>query len=107
MSDYQYQEFPKWKYAVDGGVIVEDADAETALGAGWFAFPEDVVNAQATGQAALQAAADQAAQDLLVLRETAKDLGIAVDGRWSASRLETEIKAKIEASQVPPSDSLV
>lgn len=103
-----FQEFPKWKYSVDGGVIVEDADAETALDAGWFDFPEDVIHAQADDAAALQAAADQGAQDLLVLRATAKDLGITVDGRWSASRLETEIKSKIEASQVPPpSDSLV
>lgn len=90
-------EFPKWKYSVTGGVIVDDAEAEAALGDGWFNFPEDVVHAQADQAAADNAANEQAIKDLETLRATATELGIAVDGRWGAQKLEDAIKAKIHA----------
>jgi hypothetical protein len=91
-------EFPKWKYSVTGGVIVDDADAEAALGAGWFNFPDEATHAQKDQEAADLAAADQANKDLEALRGTATDLGINIDGRWGAGRLEDEIKAKILAN---------
>jgi len=93
----EYQEFPKWKYSVTDGVIVENAEEEATLGAGWYNFPEDVAHAAEDKVAADIAAADQAAKDLDSLRLTAGDLGITVDGRWGAQRLEEEIKAKILA----------
>jgi hypothetical protein len=44
MSEYVYQEFPKWKYHPEkGGKIVQNAEEEKALGEGWYntpAFPE-------------------------------------------------------------------
>lgn len=100
-----FQEFPKWKYSTSGGVIVADVDAEVALGDGWFDFPDEVVHAVEDETAAQIAAAEQATRDLETLRATAIDLGIAVDGRWKAPRLEDEIKAKIAAQN--PTDDLV
>jgi len=91
-------EFPKWKYSVTGGVIVEDAAAEAALGAGWFDFPGDVAHAEQDKAEADLLAAAQDAKDLEALRATAADLSITVDGRWGAQRLEDEIKAKILAN---------
>jgi hypothetical protein len=36
MSEYVYQEFPKWKYhPTKGGKIVQNAEEEKALGVGW------------------------------------------------------------------------
>lgn len=95
-------EFPKWKYSVTGGVIVEDAEAEAALGDGWFNFPDEVEAAQKAKREAEDEADDLAAKDLETLRTTAKDLGIEVDGRWKEPRLEAEIKAKIESEGKDP-----
>lgn len=39
---YQHQEFPKWKYhAVQGSIIVNSADEESALGEGWVNSPAE------------------------------------------------------------------
>ena len=35
-------EYPKWLYRPNEAVLVEDADAERALGPGWFATPDAV-----------------------------------------------------------------
>jgi hypothetical protein len=93
----EYQLYPRWKYSVTGGVIVDDADAEVGLGEGWYNSPEDVVHAAEDKSAADVAAAEQAAKDLESLRTSATDLGLVVDGRWGIQRLEDEIKAKILA----------
>jgi len=98
-------EFPKWKYSATGAVIVDDEAAETALGAGWFNFPDEVTHDTEDKLAADLAAADQASKDLEALRATAADLGIKVDGRWQGPRLEDEIKAKILANgEIPATD---
>jgi hypothetical protein len=40
MSEYVYQEFPKWKYHPQkGGKIVQNAEEEKALGGGWYNTP--------------------------------------------------------------------
>jgi hypothetical protein len=40
MSEYVYQEFPKWKYHPKlGGKIVQNAEEEKALGEGWYNTP--------------------------------------------------------------------
>ena len=94
-------EFPKWKYSVTGGVIVEDAEAEAALGAGWYNFPDEVEQAKVDTAAADALALEQASKDLESLRAAATDIGITVDGRWGAQRIEDEIKAKILAGGEP------
>ncbi|GEM_PF-2412644 len=43
---YVYQEFPKWKYHVDGqSKIVQNAEEEKALGKGWYNNPGEVAKA--------------------------------------------------------------
>ena len=43
MSEYVYQEFPKWKYhPTKGGKIVQNAEEEKALGVGWYNTPGDL-----------------------------------------------------------------
>lgn len=61
-------QFPKWKYhATEEGQIVESADAEQGLPAGWFDTPAEAL-------AAAQAAADIEAERLrLELLEKAKE----------------------------------
>ena len=95
-------EFPKWKYSVTGSVLVNSAEEESALIGAWFDFPADVDASVADQTAAAIKAAEQAALDLDNLRATANSMGIAVDGRWGAQRLEDEIKASILASGNTP-----
>lgn len=43
----KFQEFPKWKYHPEKEpLIVRDADAESALGQGWFDNPGDAKDAK-------------------------------------------------------------
>lgn len=93
-----FQEFPKWKYSADGAVIVDDADAEAALVGEWFDFPDAVATAEDDKAARINALIVEENTELETLRATAADLGIVVDGRWKAQRIETEIKAKIQAN---------
>lgn len=77
--------YPKWKYAADGrSIVVDDADAEEALGEGWYNSPADVPDPDdglTGGDADLKAEAEA--------------LGIKIDKRWSDKRLAEEIaKAK-------------
>ncbi|MCY1429284.1 hypothetical protein D9M71_451960 [compost metagenome] len=37
-----FQSHPKWKYSKNSALIVDDAEAEEALGEGWFDSPEDL-----------------------------------------------------------------
>lgn len=90
------QTHPKWKYSVDGSVMVADEAEEAALGEGWYDFPELV-----------PADAEETARDVESLRATAATLNITVDKRWGVQRLEDEIKAKIEADGQQDHDSLV
>jgi hypothetical protein len=42
MSEYVYQEFPKWKYHPTlGSKIVKNAEEEKALGKGWYNNPNE------------------------------------------------------------------
>lgn len=102
------QLYPRWKYKYgQDSVIVDDAEGETDLGAGWFDSPTEASDAAGDAAASEAAASAQAATDLETLRATAVDLGITVDGRWGASRLEDEIKAKIEAEHPPTPEAQV
>lgn len=93
-----FQEFPKWKYSADSAVIVDNADAESALVGEWFDFPDAAATAEADKTAQINALIVEENTELETLRATAADLGIVVDGRWKAQRIETEIKAKIQAN---------
>jgi len=43
---YVYEEFPKWKYHIDGrSKIVQNAEEEKALGKGWYNTPGHVARA--------------------------------------------------------------
>lgn len=74
--------YPRWKYAADGrSIVVDDADAEEALGDGWYDSPADVPDPDAVPEA----------DALDALRAEAEALGVKVDKRWGADRLATEI----------------
>jgi hypothetical protein len=74
--------FPKWKYAADGrSLIVDDADAEEALGEGWYDSPANIPDLDA----------EPDTDDIDALRAQAEELGIEVDKRWKAKRLHEEI----------------
>lgn len=94
----EFQTYPRWKYSVAGGVIVNDAEAEAALGDGWYNFPDEVEQAAKDKAAADALALEEDSKDLDSLRAAATDIGIVVDGRWKAPRLEQEIKDKILAN---------
>lgn len=67
------QYFPKWKYHESGeSLIVDDSDAETALGEGWHDLPVEP-------------------QDLTyraALLQQAAERGIRIDKRWSDERIK-------------------
>ena len=45
MSDYSYQEYPKWKYHRKvGGKIVHNSEEEKALGDSWYDNPSESVD---------------------------------------------------------------
>lgn len=90
-------EFPKWKYSGAISKLVEHAEEELGLGEGWHDTP--TAAAAAVEAQTKQEAADinKSVMDLDMLRTTATQLGITVDGRWGTQKLEDAIKAKIEA----------
>lgn len=73
-----FQEFPKWKYHPQHEpVVVDDADAEKALGDGWGDSPVFVA-----------VAADAPAETVESLRAELDSKGIAYDNRWGIKRLK-------------------
>ena len=98
------QLYPKWKYHQSlTPTVVATPQAETELGEGWYDTPGELEAAVRSAAGSVDLATKQASEeemrDLDVLRATANDMGIVVDGRWKAQRLEEEIKAKIEADE--------
>lgn len=92
------KEFPKWKYHVDGAsLIVQNADEESDLGEGWHNSPTEVDQALQAEQIRQQDQAREQRIRLDALRESAKEIGLDVDVRWSADDLEDRIKSKIVA----------
>jgi hypothetical protein len=82
-------QYPRWKYAADGrSLVVDDADAEEALGEGWYDSPADIPDPDAEPEA----------DDIDALRAQAEELGVKVDKRWKAERLAEEI-AKAKAGE--------
>ncbi len=50
--DYEFHEFPKWLYGLDGkGKIVESEEEEDALEGDWFATPQEAAKAKAAAAA--------------------------------------------------------
>lgn len=43
MSDYEYREFPKWKYRGKESKVVNSPEEEEELGEGWVDSPADAV----------------------------------------------------------------
>lgn len=73
-----YIEFPKWKYHESGdAVVVDDADAETALGDGWHDLPVP----------------PQELSDRQELMAQAAAKGLKIDRRWSDERIKAALAA--------------
>jgi hypothetical protein len=84
---YVFQEFPKWKYHDSGdAVMVDDKDAETALGEGWHDLP--LPPQEVSRRDALLAAA--------------ADKGMKIDKRWSDERIQAALDAAPEVAPVAP-----
>lgn len=76
------QEFPKWKYHDSGeSLVVDDADAETALGEGWHDLPVE----------------PQELTRRQVLIGAAEGRSIKIDKRWSDERIQTALDTPTEA----------
>ena len=82
--EHPMQEFPKWKYHESGeSLIVDDSDAETALGEGWHDLPVEP-------------------QDLThraVLLQQAAERGIRIDKRWSDARIKLALEPVAPAAE--------
>lgn len=76
-----FQEFPKWKYGENGeSLIVEDAEAEAALGDGWHDTPLP----------------PQEASQRASLIQLATEKGVKFDKRWSDARIRAAIEASLD-----------
>lgn len=74
-----FQEFPKWKYHdAHEAVVVQDADAEKALGPGWRDSP--VAQDQEPAEPTVES-----------LRAELDAKGIAYDKRWGLARLQAAL----------------
>lgn len=75
---YVFQEFPKWKYHEDGikSQIVDDAEAEEALGDGWHDKP---IQPSETSE-----------REALI--QIAIEHGIKIDKRWSNAKIQKAIE---------------
>lgn len=77
------QTYPKWKYHDSGdAVIVDDADAEAALGEGWHDLP---LPPQEVSR-----------REVLIAAAAEKD--IKIDKRWSDERIQAAIDAPKEGA---------
>lgn len=72
-------EFPRWVYNHEGGVIVQNQSSLDALDGDWYFSPADVP------------APNEEAAFRTSLSLQAQTKGIAIDGRWSSRRIQSEI----------------
>lgn len=74
--------YPKWKYHdTEPACVVDDEEAELALGDGWRDTPDNRDNPD-----------EEPADEVAALREQAAAKGIKVDRRWGTERLKREIE---------------
>lgn len=87
-------QFPKWKYAQDAAIIVQDESEESALSGAWFDSPADVpapIAVLTEDEQLLVDARDEKTQ----LRAKADALGIVVDARWGIAKLKEALAGAI------------
>lgn len=82
--------YPRWMFhAEKQPAMVSSADAEHALGTGWFPTPQEAVDA-ARG---LAPAKSEQELDRNALLAKAEELGIKFDRRWPTERLRASVQA--------------
>ncbi|MNE04067.1 hypothetical protein D3C80_965900 [compost metagenome] len=115
-----YEEFPKWKYSKGQSIVVDDAEAEEALGEGWFDSPAELlahlrelarqIDNERLSRRALdmddKALDDQIAKlqdpdykepaNIDDLRRIAEERGLTYHHKLGIEKLEALIKADIE-----------
>lgn len=85
-------QFPKWKYhATEEGQIVESADAEQGLPAGWFDTPAEALAAVKPEDDESESDAEEYRKELLV---KAKGLGLNLHHKLGAENILAAIAAK-------------
>lgn len=98
MTPYQHQEFPKWIELSDGTrLIVNDADHEALM------LSTDVPQLASSEDPTPHVHShDQIPEPDIrdALRAKAIGLGIEFDGRWSVTRLQREIDAKLQEQEI-------
>lgn len=84
-------EFPKWRYhATKQALIVDDKDAEEALGLGWFDTPAEAQAAAPVDEEDDKAAAEAYRKELLA---KAKALGIEIYHTSGVEKIQAAIDA--------------
>jgi len=116
-----FESHPKWKYSKTAALIVDDAEAEEALGEGWFDSPAELqahldeqarqIDEQLRQSRAerladkelddeikrLQGETEEPKVDIEGLRKIADERGLTYHHKLGADKLEALIKEDIEA----------